>query len=170
MLRNMKLPWNSLRGVSVSWHFPQKMSSFSKLQSLPQVIILLQRPQAGLPMWHLGIKVHPHSHGLGVLQNGWRSPERKIPHRNATGDKKTQFELVNIQTQTNQLWKQIMLWKRYSIFDQCTVSRFILACVQHSYHTSTAKTQCSNNKLFLGRERANRLIQVPPIDTGSIPF
>lgn len=61
------------------------------------MIILLQWPQAGLPMRHLSIKVHPHRHGLGVLQTGWRNPERKIPHRNVTGDqKKTQVELVNI--------------------------------------------------------------------------
>ena len=46
---------------------------------------------------------------------------------------------------------------QYSI----NLSRSTLASVQHYYHTSTAKTQCSNNQLFLGREGANRLIQVP---------
>ena len=60
-------------------------------------------------MWHLSIKVHPHRHGLGVLQNGWRNPERKIPHRNATGDQQKHNLNWLIQTQTDQLWKQIML-------------------------------------------------------------
>lgn len=54
MLRNRTLPWNSLfKGCAMcQLTLPQKnlvIFKVSKLQSLPQMIILLQWPQAGYP-------------------------------------------------------------------------------------------------------------------------